>query len=87
MKNKLYKVKRKHVDWKSVMDEQGDLRVSARYWKLKTKHPKMSDNRCAFYALKCYYSTTALQRYRISGDLNELLPSSSRCGLWFESVD
>lgn len=62
------KVNRKHVEWKAVMDEQGDLRVSQRYWFIKCHHPKMSDNRCAYYALKCYYSTAAIKYYRMFGE-------------------
>ena len=62
------KVNRKHIAWKSVMDDLGDLRVSERYWFRKVKSPRMSDNRCAYYALKCYYSTAAINYYRMFGE-------------------
>lgn len=71
MKDKLVKVKRRRVDWKKAMDHLGDTRVSARFWALRTKHPSMSVNRCAYNALRNYYSTTAMLRYRYTGDFGE----------------
>lgn len=67
MRNKLFKVKRKRVIWNDVRLYMCDPDVDADYWMLKTKHPKMSDNRCSWNALKKHYSTTALARYRFLG--------------------
>lgn len=74
MRDKVFKVKRKHIQWNEVRLELGDPAVDASYYLLKTKRPNMSDNRCAWNALKKHYSTTALTRYRFLGvPLNEPL--------------
>lgn len=87
MKDKFYKVKRKHIHWNLVRLEIEDLRVDEAFFGLLAKHPKMSKDRVAWNALKRYYSTTALQRYRISGDIHELFSSDFSCGLRFRSVE
>lgn len=87
MKDKLYKVKRKHIHWNLVRLELEDLTVDEDFFLLLSKHPTMSKDRVAWNALKKHYSTTALQRYRISGDLNELLSSNPSSGLRFRSVE
>lgn len=73
MKDKLFKVKRKRVDWFSAMVDDNRPEVLERYYLLRTRNPFISRNRCAYNALKTYYSTTAMDRYRILGSFYELL--------------
>ena len=67
------KVKRPHINWNDVRIDLEDQRVDAVFYRLMTKHPKMSKNRLSWNALKHYYSTTALSRFRWLGEpLNEM---------------
>lgn len=67
VRNKVRRVRRPSCNWFQMMNDQEDARFSVWYWKLKSKHPKMSDNRIAFNVLKRYYSTTSLNRVRWLG--------------------
>lgn len=67
MNDKVIKVKRPSIQWNDVRLDLCNPKLDEVYFKLKTKHPKMSDNRCAYNALKHYYSTTDLARYRWLG--------------------
>ena len=62
------KVKRPHVLWYEVLRNKEDLLLERDFWLLKTKHPKMSNNRIAWNVLKKHYSTTALNRVRYLGE-------------------
>lgn len=68
MKDKLIKVRRKHVDWKKCLDDREDTMLNLEFLKFKQCHPTMSDNRCAYNVLKTYYSTTAMLKYRMTGE-------------------
>ena len=67
MRDKVFKVKRRHVDWYEVYLYCGIPEVCVHFFELRKRHPNMSLNRCAYYALKTYYSTTAMTRYRWTG--------------------
>ena len=67
MKDKLFKVKRKQVDWYGALYLFGNEATFERFYLLMSKHPKWSKNRLAYNALKTYYSTTAMVRFRLTG--------------------
>lgn len=76
MRDKVSKnVKRKQVNWVTALFDLKDLVDSQRWWlicsdyfKFVNSHPLMSKKRCAFYVLKTYYSTTAINYYRWFGE-------------------
>lgn len=70
MKDKLFKVKRRHVDWYEAMWSAYIPSVIEHFWLLKTKHPQWSNNRVAYNSLKTYYSTTAMLRFRFTGSFS-----------------
>ena len=61
-------VKRPRIDWYEVLSDIGDMRQSEDFYRLLSKHPKMSFNRIAYNVLRKYYSTTALARKRWLGE-------------------
>lgn len=67
MEDKLGKVKRKHVNWKNVLDSLENTEINLAFLSFKSKHPLMSVNRCAYNVLRKYYSTTAMLKYRLTG--------------------
>lgn len=71
MKDKLIKVKRKHVDWNKARLDLADPKIDADFFLFLQQHPGMSKNRCAYNVLKRYYSTTAMLRYRLEGKFCE----------------
>lgn len=73
MEKRVKRVKRPRVHWNEVRLQLEDSRVDLVFFRLLQKHPKMSKDRIAWNALKHYYSTTTLARYRWLGvPLNEL---------------
>ena len=67
MKDKYFKVKRKYANWYEAMKAHPSTFVEERFYLLMSRHPKWSKNRLAYNALKTYYSTTAMLRYRLTG--------------------
>lgn len=72
MKDRLPKVRRKHVDWKKAIDDLQIPHLTAAYLAFRSSHPLMSVNRCAYNVLKKYYSTTAMLKYRMCGVFDEV---------------
>lgn len=67
VRNKVYKVKRPSVDWYQVLVDLEDSAINSRFLLYFNRHRHISFNRCAFYVLKSYYSTTSLNRVRWLG--------------------
>ena len=67
MKDKLFKVKRKSVNWKKCLDDHENTDMNLAYLAFRSSHPSMSVNRCAYNVLRKYYSTTAMLKYRMTG--------------------
>lgn len=64
LKDKVIKLKRKHVEWYQVYLDICSLPMQEHFYRLLQKHPKMSKNRIAYNVLKSHYSTTALEDIR-----------------------
>lgn len=62
------RVRRPHVEWRSLMLDLNNPKIEESYWLFKQSHLSMSDNRCAYNVLKTYYSTTSLDRVRWLGE-------------------
>lgn len=62
------KVKRPHIQWYEVYSDIGNPDLTADFYRLLSKHPRMSLNRVAYNVLKKHYSTTALDRVRWLGE-------------------
>lgn len=58
------KVKKKKIKWRDVIFHLHVPKLSTDFDVFKAAHPKMSVNRCAYYVLKSYCSTTALRYIR-----------------------
>lgn len=69
MKDKIFKVKRRAVDWNALRLDLANPSIDADYFLLLQKHPRMSRNRASYNVLKRYYSTTSMLRYRLTGEL------------------
>ena len=69
MNDKLVKVKRRRVDWNQLRLDLADPDIDADFYKLLQKHTIRSMNRISYNVLKKHYSTTALLRYRFTGEL------------------
>lgn len=67
MKEMKNKVKRRKVDWREFLRDQGNLEMEGQFWLMVQKHPRMSKNRIAYNVLRRYYSTTSLLRVRFLG--------------------
>lgn len=86
MKQKLRKVKRQHVDWYKLLFDLEDLKLSEQYWLFRSKHKRLSENRCAYYVLKKNYSTTLLEKYR-HGVVSSLDFPICSCTCMYEELD
>lgn len=64
MKNFKDKVCKRRINWVNVIYYLHRREISEAYTLFKVKHLKMSSNRCAYYVLKTYYSTTMLKAWR-----------------------
>lgn len=82
MKDKLFKVKRKRVDWVKALKDLHRPDIDAAYYAFLCEHRRFcwrvrkdvmpSKNRAAYCVLKRYYSTTAMLRYRLTGSFYEM---------------
>lgn len=60
MKDKLIKVRKRHINWREVIFHLHNFDVSRDFDLFRAKHPKMSINRCAYNVLKTYCSTASM---------------------------
>lgn len=61
MSNEVVKVKRRSINWWKVLQSQEDPQLFKHFVKLQGRLYRgrpLSFKRCAYYALKSYYSTT-----------------------------
>lgn len=58
------KVKKKKLDWSSVVFHLHRFDISGAFDKFKYDHPNMSKSRAAYNVLKHYYSTTLLRGFK-----------------------
>lgn len=65
IKDKVIKLKRKHVNWRDVLFDLVDPAIDAEYYTLLQKHPCMSMNRAAYIAIRKHSTTATMIELRL----------------------
>ena len=56
--------RKKRIKWREMIFQLHRKDISEAYTLFKLKHPDMSRNRCAYYVLKTFYSTTIMRTWK-----------------------